>query len=113
MRVKYLGYVLDAELLTELNDYQQRREQCLRIRRTDNPDIMIRWEVSQTVTTEAPTWLSLRDALKDVLMPPRTGIINRIKRRLRVRKHAKYLTDNAKGASAKSLRRAINENFET
>ena len=105
MKFIYLGEPIEAEMLTNVNDYGRATEQVLVLRNLVFDGEAVRWSVMVKKGSEPP-WSCLFDALGAALWSG-GGIIRRYKKRMIVRRAAKYITGNAKGASAKSLRKAV------
>lgn len=105
MKFQYLGEMIEAELLTNVNDYGRATEQVLVLRNLMFDEEAVRWSVIVMEGSELP-FSCLFEALAAALWSG-GGIIRRYKKRMIVRRAAKYITGNAKGASARSLRKAV------
>ena len=105
MKFQYLGEWIEAELQTNYNDYDNATEQVLTLRNIMFDNKQARWSVLVKEGSELP-WLYLSEALTAVLWSD-GGIIRRYKKRMTVRRVAKYITGNAKKASARSLRKTV------
>ena len=105
MKFLYLGEMIEAEMLTNVSDYGRATEQVLILRNLVFDGEAVRWSVRVKEGSELP-WSCLFDALVAALWSG-GGIIRRYKKRMIVRRAAKHITGNVKGASAKSLRKAV------
>lgn len=108
MTINYLGQELEVSLEEERLDFGRWREQILLIVNRANEEIMIRWSTRLLSAMPVP-WLCLEDALRSVMWSRGWNIIRRIKKRIAIRRVAQYLTGDAKGASARSFRKAVQD----
>ena len=105
MKFIYMEEPIEVEMLTNINDHEHTVEQVLILRNLMFDQEFVRWGVRVEKGSQVP-WSCLFEALTAALWTS-GGLVRRYKKRMDIRRVAKYITGNAKGASAKSLRKAV------